>query len=71
MVADALDGVQQVFELDLGGVIGDGGALRGEVDGGIDPAQPVELLLDPGGARRARHPCERELRPLQHLGHTP
>ena len=37
------------------------GLLRGVVDRRADPVHPVELPLDAGRARRARHPADREL----------
>jgi hypothetical protein len=36
--------------------------LGGEVDRRSDPVQPVQLLLDPGRARRAGHPADRQIR---------
>ncbi len=36
-------------------------AVRGVVHGRLDPGHPVELLLDPGGARRAGHAADLEL----------
>ena len=56
-VAGALDHADQ-----LGGVtaarVGDVGALGGVVDAGRDAIQPVQPLLDPGGARGAAHPAD-------------
>ncbi|MDF9817189.1 hypothetical protein M2266_006502 [Streptomyces sp. SPB162] len=44
-----------------GGVKGDLGLLRRVVDGGRDAVHPIELLLDTGRARGARHAADRQL----------
>ena len=57
----ALDELDQVLEVDVGGVVGDGGVLAGEVDGGGHTLQLVELLLDARRARRAGHAADGQL----------
>ena len=54
---------------DRGGHLGAGrqhdvGLLGRVVDGRLDPGHPVELLLDPGGARRARHATDLQINRL-------
>ena len=59
-VSGLLDGAQQVVGGDGLGV-GDLRLLGGVVDRGDDTVELVELALDPGRARRAGHPGDREL----------
>ncbi len=58
-VAGGLDGGDQIGDLDAV-LEGDLRLLGGVVDAGGDPVHPVELLLDAGRARGARHSADRE-----------
>ncbi len=62
-VAGGLDRRDEVADRDAARVL-DPRLLGRVVDGGGDPVHPVELLLDTGGARRARHAADRQLDPL-------
>ncbi len=62
-VPGGLDGGDQLRDRDVARVA-DLGLLRRVVDGGGDPLHPVELLLDPGGARGTGHAADGEF----HLG---
>jgi hypothetical protein len=50
------------------GVIGNRRHFSGEIDRGGHTADPVEALLDPGGAGGARHPLDDEVN-RRHEGH--
>ena len=59
-VTGLLDHCDQVGGVDRGGEAHPRG-LGGEVDRRGDPVEPVELPLDPGRARGAGHPADRQL----------
>ena len=60
-VADGLDRGDQLVGHHTTGIEVDGRLLGGEVDGGGDPVELVEALLDPVGAGRARHAGQRQV----------
>ena len=69
-VAGFLHRPDEVVEVDLGRVEGDGGVLAGEVDRGGHAVHLVEALLDAGRARRARHAGDGQLDVLVALGRS-
>ena len=70
-VADLLDRLDERGRRHLRRVVLDGGLLGRVVDRGADAVELVQLALDPGRARGARHALDRQLDPLGcERGHT-